>query len=829
MKAYLHELESATEWHSRFVDYLRTSLGERERVKEILEILKKYCELYNLETEFLNFFEEHQGKILVEIPPDARNYLREFLLRVATGGEIRDEDKSTLSSHHENAKNHGPYFPFLYEISLHKLAGEVVKTKEQGKNLAHSLLPVLNEVFLSFPLSEKTIRILPYMGYPEEEIALSDVEEEIRKRNLTPELFLSIHQALVDEFSSREEQDILSLLERTEILTISDVKAFPYHEFLRFSTSLLDRMAKIINKKAKDAEKVLRTKDREIDILDKKVKDKTKGVLEHSVEGLRKVMEKKGEDVRALLEEASSYISELQVSLKEHLKHVEEHYKKAKELGERIEENRLLQRINGEKLKEYVPSPPAWEIEGLVRDFWKSTPYRAMISPKLKKVLHGMVVREYKKDKETIEPLRDETKRGFAPDVDKVIESYEKVFSEVLEPIYISSLLKKLVVFWPPEIDEKNPRSMIRAVDFAHWAGIDLIPHGRYYRLGTSGKVRPSVDEARISKLEELGEFLRRKFYTQATILVYDIRGSTFMSHRLRNAEKQRMIINLFHSEMLEIAKKKGAFLLKEMGDGGIFWFGANSQEIYASVYKEKKIEGGKMRYLIGLEEELQFLKDTKSAEKAIECAIEMVRKAEEFVKENYIKYRDWFGEVVEREISHEGINYALLPPEFKALFRVGVGIASGEPGRDFVFGLNSYGDPDLTGLLVNDASIFSTRSDPNQSVIIIDHPTLFNLILNAEKFHLGTPVPARFQADYLTKKIVEILKEREGERTYLFDNFYIRRFGIYYMLEKDKSKSMRLEIPDTEFEIDEEGILYLSDQPVKILYEVSIRETEES
>lgn len=38
-----------------------------------------------------------------------------------------------------------------------------------------------------------------------------------------------------------------------------------------------------------------------------------------------------------------------------------------------------------------------------------------------------------------------------------------------------------------------------------------------------------------------------------------------------------------------------------------------------------------------------------------------------------------------------------LLPPEFKALFRLGIGIASGKPGKDVVFTPNSFGDPDLT------------------------------------------------------------------------------------------------------------------------------------
>ena len=118
-----------------------------------------------------------------------------------------------------------------------------------------------------------------------------------------------------------------------------------------------------------------------------------------------------------------------------------------------------------------------------------------------------------------------------------------------------------------------------------------------------------------------------------------------------------------------------------------------------------------------------------------------MVKSAEKFVKENYVKYRGWFGEITEKEIFHEGITYALLPPQFKSLFRLGIGIASGSPGKDLIFTPNAFGDPDLNGILVDEAALLSSGRSPERSVILIDNNTLINLMLNSDDYLLTEPI----------------------------------------------------------------------------------------
>jgi hypothetical protein len=129
------------------------------------------------------------------------------------------------------------------------------------------------------------------------------------------------------------------------------------------------------------------------------------------------------------------------------------------------------------------------------------------------------------------------------------------------------------------------------------------------------------------------------------------------------------------------------------------------------------------------------MLPPVEAGRQALTCATELLKLAEKFIQENFTNYRDWFKEAKEREIFHDGMAYAVLPPEFKALFRIGVGVASGEVGRDVSLALNAFGDVDLAGMLVNNACLYSTCRDPMHSRILIDHATCFNVLLTADRF----------------------------------------------------------------------------------------------
>ncbi len=138
-------------------------------------------------------------------------------------------------------------------------------------------------------------------------------------------------------------------------------------------------------------------------------------------------------------------------------------------------------------------------------------------------------------------------------------------------------------------------------------------------------------------------------FRKSITVLVYDIRGSSYMGIKLHDAQKEQKIKYKFAKEMAEIAKKYNAFLLKDTGDGGIVWFAENSGSLYDHLYAESVTgRGTKLRYSIFSGGEFELNPAADSAKRAILCARDMVLKAEEFIKANFMHYREWFAAITE-------------------------------------------------------------------------------------------------------------------------------------------------------------------------------------
>jgi hypothetical protein len=346
------------------------------------------------------------------------------------------------------------------------------------------------------------------------------------------------------------------------------------------------------------------------------------------------------------------------------------------------------------------------------------------------------------------------------------------------------------------------------------------IPKGKFYHFSRSGKINTSDNNLSSSLLNSATDICIKHFKKAVSVLIYDIRGSSFMTLKLHNAEREQMIIKNFHATMAKIAKEYGAFLLKDIGDGGIIWFGNNSKELYTSIYREsttKKFK--KLRHSLLSEEGLFLQSALNSSENAISCALSMIRAAEKFIKDNYVKYRDWFSDIQEKELIVEGTTYALLPPMFRSLFRLGIGISSGIPSRDVAIGPNAFGDPDLRGMLVNEAKYLSEGRDPEKSVILADHDSIFNLLFSTSKFTYG-----KFFADIRNKedmmlRVSEIVKEKlkGGALNFSGKNFTAEPYEIL-VLESLKATKYT----PSALKIDENGILYNDrGEKVKVLYSI--------
>lgn len=833
-KFTLETLEKASLFNCKFLHSLHRNVGEEAEFKKSRKLLEDFVNEKTFSSALVDFLGEHKSKIFVEIGKDETAYLRDFFVRLSEE-KVTEKDKKYIKKLLLNILKGGEYYFDIFLILLKKifppeLIDNIKHSLRVGKNLIKiiklSLADNKYDDFTDFLLKNPLI-----MGVEHQDVEITGLHSLLYPYGFNTSLFTEIHNILIDSFRGRESNDIVSLMKNTEISNMNDLKNFPFDNFFRPTDRVIKILVRVIQNKASRQKKELIRKDKELDRNDMKVRQDTHQILSKQINNLQSLVDVKEKDLQSVINNTQSSITELEKTLQLHLKHVREHERRSNSLKDEIDDNKDLLNINEKTLGKLIPSQPTWEIERFVNEYHKAISYLNIIDPACEKQIVNLLRLREKdiSDKDLLYPIQDTEQRKFYPDMDKVINNYRKVFEEVLEPIYIRKIISGMIEIWPPEIDFTNPKSRIITDKKVHLIGLDLLPNGKFYRFSSKGKIEPKTEEEIIEKEENVSNFLRKEFSSLASVLVYDIRGSTFMAHRLRNAKQQKFILSKFQKTMLDAARNGAPFVLKDTGDGGILWFGSNSKELDRNIYKYRETESGDIfRSVIALEDELGIETNPKSSEMAIKTALNLVRAAEKFVKENYMNYRDWFEEVTEKEIFYDGITYALLPPRFKSLFRLGIGIASGKPDNEITFSSNAFGDLDLTGILVDESAIFSTGRSPERSVIIADHCTVINLIQHSEEILIVDPLKEEDSEKIITEKLVNLLKEKQGGYEFLFDDFRVNSVGIYYIDEEDKNKAIDYNIPDDmEIEFNEEAELTSKKGRIKILYEILPEEEE--
>jgi len=319
-------------------------------------------------------------------------------------------------------------------------------------------------------------------------------------------------------------------------------------------------------------------------------------------------------------------------------------------------------------------------------------------------VLIKDAVNEMKGDKKAVEIINNYRVSGFLKDkydTNKIYEKFQLVIKDVIIPFVKSFLLEELIEYYPK------------------LSGVVSGEGVRYLaEEALSGRVSMVEKDIKIIKKEggvsDVSQLNISHFRNLVSVLNYDIRGSTFMGTKLRDAKRESEIRNYFQESMLAVVGKYGGIPIKDTGDGGIVLFAANHNDVKNR--KTLKLEPG-------------------NALSVVRGGIEMVKEAKKFVQDNISKYQDWFREADERKIDFEGATYATLSPTYQSIFQIGVGIASGSFPNEVYLDENAFGELDLTGMLVREANFYSKVKAKEKSTVICDDATVYNLLLNVNKF----------------------------------------------------------------------------------------------
>jgi hypothetical protein len=354
-------------------------------------------------------------------------------------------------------------------------------------------------------------------------------------------------------------------------------------------------------------------------------------------------------------------------------------------------------------------------------------------------------------------------------DCRQVMDGFNKSVDDIIVPLVKSILLEELVDYYPK-------LSQIMTAEGIRFLGEEAM----------SGRVSLIEKDVNIIANEESASdenVLRYK--DLVSVLVYDIRGSTFMGAKLKNAEKESAIRNLFQESMLYVAEKYGGIPIKDTGDGGVIFFARNHYDI---------------------KDEKTLRPEPGSTLPSVRCAIEMVQEAKLFVQRNIHRYGDWFREFEEREIDFEGAAYAKLPPSYQAIFQVGIGIASGYYPREVYLDKNAFGEHDLTGMLVREANLYSTVKAKGKSTIICDDATVYNVLLNVDRFSFLSEAGLRIDPVQLNiqQGLEYWIRQRTSRKGFILDLYkiFVARFGQ----EMADTEHLKIILDDNDIVINESG-----------------------
>lgn len=442
-------------------------------------------------------------------------------------------------------------------------------------------------------------------------------------------------------------------------------------------------------------------------------------------------------------------------------------------------------------------------------------------------------------DGRAISRLIEEKGGNRAYHVEILMENYRRLLKDIIEPLINYRRLSSMVKLWPPLLLKDPPILRQQELfDEIFYLTERLKRYNRFFSFVAQGAIVPALKTGDRNDYE-IREQVFKNYSRTVSVLVYDIRGSEFLSAKLLNAGREREIKNKIGYLITQIIKQHGGFIVKDTGGGGLAWFGDNAPELYEKCFKEVFTgKGLKLRHSINSGTELNILPSTESSKQAVDCACEMFMASEKFILENFSNYKDWFRESKEGEKIYEGISQTMLPSVFQSLFKLGIGISSGAPGREICLALNTCGDTDLCGTAVDNARLYAIANRPSDSKILLDHVSFANLLLNAERYS------SLMQERLWNVKTVGVdnweNKLREGlnlaESTESNDNFYFpgRKYSLkrtgYQLMGQSAAfgdSNLNQENYDKDLSILADGRFYdLHDKTeVRFIYEVQPQE----
>ncbi|TES91463.1 MAG: hypothetical protein E3J87_07780 [Candidatus Cloacimonadota bacterium] len=722
------------------------------------------------------------------------------------------------------------------------------RAKEFKKKLENEITRLTNSIFgfvrlkSRIPLKEKINKFLdefllkiPILACTIAEIDSSDLEHILLSKGFSLTLFNSLYAMLFEELKQTIEKNLLHTIFSLEIRNKNDLLKNIEIPLSKAAAEEINKTIKqSVAKRLSDLEKKKLALEREIEKSFEGF-DEISKILWDSINSEIKSI-KNGKNGNTL-DEVTEKSGILDSFITKKIWAVRELMKRKKKLDTTISDFRRLEALNNDELVKYssaLDNVPKIEYLSnfyfaFIKHYGKTI---AKLPPKI--LAEAEKILKFSEKKEKKEIIHQFIEKHFMSKKyfpDRFLLRFLKCFEDVIIPLYIENSLMKFFSTWPPIVITEGSKGLPFLEKEALYVGDFLIPEKKFLKMGdypiSTEKEPESKNINIITKLVD-------RFSRLVSVLVYDIRGSTFMGTKLSDARRESSIRKKFSNRMLKVAEKYGAFPVKDTGDGGILFFSDNSRELFGKIYAPGKIGNEWLRVRFK-QEELNLKEGEEAAKMAILTAKEMMLEAQKFVSKNINEYSDWFKEEKSRELFFKGMSYAQLPPSYKKIFQIGIGIASGHLEKDIHFSINAFGDPDITGNLIRDANLYSKARNLESSVVLMDSSSLLNLLLNIEIIEpvLEEKRERGFSGTEISRYLLDKTFQFATAQTKIVA-YKLKKYGLtierigYRILEEGKNERIipALTISELGLEINDAGeIKDIKGGIIKFLYEISLKE----
>jgi class 3 adenylate cyclase len=845
------DIERAGEEQSRCADELRARYTNREPYRQRLGVTRDFLTRKGFDPRSLRIFRknEDQGIIYVLVGERFRavhHSLVQTLLSEIRGDQPRELE--SIQAAYEEAYEQAysrfldeyPRSALLLEVCCRKLFQEGIEewfladrcSSDERSLLVKTISTRINEiltplrlnlakereldVFLLSEIFGKSPLVTPRLS----ELTLKDIEADVLAYGLSLSLFEKIAGLLQLGIEDQLEERLLRSWKARKIRSKSDLRTANRLPVYSISSDAVQKLRHLVMEKANARRVEITEKLRNLEQEWSEKRESFEETVARISHQTRKVLDRnERESLKGSVDKLEQIVDCVSVEMSE----IEE---KRGQLEHELKVVCSLQDLTDRELSSLVLREEKGSLE---RYFYSYGFLRGKYGNTLERLPERYMDQLPRTIKEELALLRSTSSPSYEPlskletkhlwkkeyDVAEVLSRWRNLCSDVLEPLVVEKCLEESTRLYPPVIRERTLSKP--HLEEARFVGEEIYFKNRLYVL-EEREIGAERKEER--ETEGLRELIVDNFREVVSVLIYDIRGSTFMGNRLNDAGKESDIRGNFNRHMLKVARSHGAFPVKDTGDGGILFFSANSAQLAS---KFSQVEGAEK---FG---DYRLVASAESARKALECAKDMIQAAFTFVEENLEKYQDWFADVRKESLRYAGTTYAQLPPEYKRIFKVGVGVASGKPGIDMHFGLNAFGSPDITGGLVREANFYSQARSTERSIILCDSTTLLSFLLSADEFEPEGPQPVRTHSlekessrDLLLDTMMNYANLKRRRRGYEFGRLgmYIERVGSQMLTGGEIESSFSLshsgvEITKTGEFLDER------ERKVKVLYQV--------